>query len=235
MRYHEVLKGKFLSRPNRFIAQVELEQGIVTVHVKNTGRCRELLIPWAEVALVPKIPGSERRTDFDLVAVKKGSRGWFNIDSQAPNKAVWEWILSGRSILGPIKSCRPEVKYNQSRLDFYVETEAGERVFLEVKGVTLEDESNGAALFPDAPTERGVRHLEELVRAKTEGFRAIAVFLVQFEGATFFAPNSASDLAFCQGLIEAVEAGVEAVAVECSVTPGEMQVNGRLIQVKLPI
>lgn len=237
MRYHQVIKGQFLSRPNRFIAHVALEQGTVVVaHVKNTGRCKELLTPSAEVALVPalKIPGSVRRTDFDLVAVKKGSR-WFNIDSQAPNKVVGEWILSGESPLGPVKICRPEVKYHQSRLDFYVETELGQQIYLEVKGVTLEDEVSGGALFPDAPTERGLRHLEELARAKAEGFRAIAVFLLQFTGAAFFAPNHPRDPDFSQGLRLAMESGVEVIAAECAVTAEEMQVNGRLVQVQLTI
>lgn len=215
MRYDSIVPGRFLARPNRFIAHVEIGGEQVVAHVKNTGRCRELLVP--EAALYLQDWGPEhggRKTRYDVIAVEKGSL-LVNMDAQAPNKVFAEWAQSGRFVEG-LTLLRPEVKWGNSRFDFC--WEAGERRgFTEVKGVTLED--NGHARFPDAPTERGVKHLEELILAKQAGYEAAVCFVLQMEGMRRFSPNDATHPAFGDALRRAAQAGVRLLAVECHVTP----------------
>ncbi len=219
MKYKEVVQGRFLERPNRFVARVELEGRVETVHVKNTGRCRELLLPGAKVYL-EKSGKPGRATAYDLVAVEKGSR-IVNIDSQAPNRAVQEWLSSG-GLFPRMTFLRPETTYRNSRFDFYAEA-LGEKIFIEVKGVTLEED--GVVRFPDAPSERAVKHMGELVAAKRDGYRALVLFVVQMEGAEYFTPNRSTHPAFAQALEEAAQAGVEILAYDCRVTPDSMDIN----------
>ena len=213
MRYGTVIPGRFLDRPNRFVAHVETESGIQTVHVKNTGRCRELLLPGATVYLERGTnPG--RKTLYDLIAVEKGSR-LINMDAQAPNKVFAEWAESG-GFLPDVTAVRPEYPYGASRLDFLLETPRGPHL-VEVKGVTLE--SDGLARFPDAPTERGVKHLHELRRAAEAGLGATLFFVAQMEHILSVSPNDATHPAFGAALREAAEAGVQVLAYDCAVTP----------------
>lgn len=221
MNYRNIRKGRFLNRPNRFIAQVEIDGEEHIVHVKNTGRCKELLIPGAEVFL-QKSDNPLRKTQYDLVAVYKG-KTLVNLDSQAPNKAVYEWLCSGGLLENPI-FIKPEAKYGNSRLDFYIENEK-EKMYIEVKGVTLE--ANGIAKFPDAPTERGRKHLGELIKAKQEGYRAAVVFVIQMKGCHSFMPNYKNDPAFAEELKRACENGVEIIAVDCNVTPDSIAIDKR--------
>lgn len=219
MRYNNITEARFINRPNRFIAYVELNGKTEKVHVKNTGRCRELLQPGVIVYLV-KSGSPSRSTVYDLVAVKKGNR-LINIDSQAPNKAVEEWLRL-RGCFPDLKLLRPETVYGKSRFDFYLETET-EKVFMEVKGVTLENE--GIVRFPDAPSERAVKHLEELVLAKNAGYRAIVMFVIQMENVDRFEPAGDIHPEFEEALCRAVRAGVEVFAYDCRVEPDGMTVN----------
>lgn len=210
MRYEKVLAGTFLSRPNRFIALVDLEGRRETVHVKNTGRCRELLVPGARVYLSRQdAPG--RKTKYDLIAVEKGGL-LINMDSQAPNAVAGELLPR----LFPGARLFPERPYGSSRFDYYLET-GSLRGFVEVKGVTLE--RDGLALFPDAPTIRGTRHLQELQRAREEGYAAYILFLIQMRGPRAFTPNDATDPAFGRALRQAAGAGVGVLCRDCLVTP----------------
>ena len=218
MHYQQVEKATFLARPNRFIAHVELAGEPVVCHVKNTGRCRELLVPGAEVWL-EKGSNPGRKTAWDLIAVQKGEH-LINMDAQAPNKVFAEWAAQWEPELTALRS---EVTYGQSRLDFCLEMPHGLH-YVEVKGVTLEE--RGHTRFPDAPTERGVKHLQELMRAVEEGHRASAVFVIQMEGVTDFAPNDDTHPAFGAALREAAKAGVQVVAVNCRVTPGSLEILG---------
>ncbi len=214
--YGHILPAKFLSRPNRFIAETELEGGVETVHVKNTGRCRELLIPGRTVWL-EESGNPARKTKYDLVAVDKDGLP-VNMDAQAPNKVFAEWAEAGHFTDG-LTLLRPETKWGSSRFDFYFE--AGERKgFVEVKGVTLE--ADGRAYFPDAPTERGVKHLRELIEAKQRGYEAAVCFVIQMAGMKSFSPNDATHPEFGRVLREARAAGVEVLAVECDVTPDSL-------------
>lgn len=218
MKYRKVLPGVFHQRPNRFIAHVETSGEICVCHVKNTGRCRELLIPGAKVYL-EESANPARKTKYDLIAVEKGSL-LINMDSQAPNKAAREFLpelLPGLTLL------RPETVWGNSRFDFYAETAAGERWFIEVKGVTLEEQ--GVARFPDAPTERGAKHLRELCRCVDEGFRAAVLFVIQMKGPALFEPNAATDPAFAKALRDAEKHGVEVFAYDCLVTPDSMTID----------
>ncbi len=226
MDYGEVCRARFLARPNRFIATVELGGRELTVHVKNTGRCRELLLPGATVYLA-KGRGPGRKTAYDLVAVEKGGL-LINMDAQAPNQVVAEYLQGGR-VSPPLLGFRREYAYGGSRLDFCLATEAGPYL-LEVKGVTLEAE--GTALFPDAPTARGAKHLKELRQSLQEGYRAGLLFVLQFAGARYFTPNRATDPVFAAALQEAAAAGVEVRAAECAVTPGSMVLGGE-VEVRL--
>ena len=218
MHYRQVEKATFLARPNRFIAHVELAGEPVVCHVKNTGRCRELLVPGAEVWL-EKGSNPGRKTAWDLIAVQKGEH-LINMDAQAPNKVFAEWAAQWEPELTALRS---EVTYGQSRLDFCLETPHGLH-YVEVKGVTLEE--NGHTRFPDAPTERGIKHLQELMRAVAEGHRASVVFVIQMEDVIDFAPNDDTHPAFGAALREAAKAGVQVLAVNCRVTPGSLEILG---------
>jgi len=219
MRYLEVTKGTFLARPNRFIAQVETAEGVQTVHVKNTGRCRELLVPGAAVYL-ERGRGPKRKTAFDLVAVEKGTR-LINMDAQAPNQVFAEWAAAG-GFDPAVTAVRREYVYGESRLDFCLETPAG-RHLVEVKGVTLEED--GLVRFPDAPTERGVKHIRELQRAVGEGLSATLFFVVQMEDVTAMMPNDTTHPAFGQALREAAAAGVQVLAYDCAVAPDRLMIR----------
>ena len=221
MQYNNMVPGIFLSRPNRFIAHVQIDGREEVCHVKNTGRCRELLPPGAEV-WCQESDNPARKTKYDLITVKKGDR-LINMDSQAPNTAAREWLLAGG--LGEISELRPETVHGDSRFDFSFMKD-GKRCFLEVKGVTLEND--GVCAFPDAPTERGTKHLRGLTRAAEEGFGAYVLFVVQMENVRYLHPNDATDPAFGKTLREAAEAGVKILAMDCRVTPGSMALNKSL-------
>lgn len=222
MHYENMEPAVFLSRPNRFVAYVEQAGKQEICHVKNTGRCRELLIPGAEL-YVQRSDNPARKTALDLISVKKGDQ-WVNMDSQAPNKAVAEWLKNGglgtKEIL-----VRPEYKYENSRFDFYLETE-GRKAFMEVKGVTLEE--NGTARFPDAPTERGVKHIRELMRCLDDGYEAYILFVIQMKGVHAFEPNDRTHPAFGETLREAAGKGVRILAYDCLVKPDEMTIDQRI-------
>ncbi len=226
MKYTQITEGRFLSRPNRFIAYVDMGGRTEKVHVKNTGRCRELLVEDAVVYLEKGVsPG--RSTGYDLVAVKKGNR-MINMDSNAPNKAVGEWLLK-KELFPSLTNIRAEKTYKTSRFDFYVETEE-DKIFLEVKGVTLERE--GGAYFPDAPSGRAVKHVEELAEAVKEGYKAYVLFVIQMKGVDFFAPNAETHPAFAEALENARKAGVEILAYDCTVTEESMEI-GNPVPVRL--
>ncbi len=219
VRYENVRSGRFLSRPNRFVARVELDGAVEICHVKNTGRCRELLTPGATVYL-ERSANPARKTKYDLIAVEKGPL-LINMDAQAPNKVFAEWAAAGNFLPG-LTGVRPEFTWGDSRFDFRLEDEKG--VYLvEVKGVTLED--GGEVLFPDAPTERGVKHLRGLIRAVEEGRRAAVFFVVQMKGVTRFRPNDATHPAFGQALREAAARGVGVFAYDCRVTPDSLELD----------
>jgi len=216
MRYENITKGSFIDRPNRFVAHVEINGKVEAVHVKNTGRCRELLISGAEVYLTePGTPG--RKTRYDLVAVRKGTGILFNIDSQAPNKVVKEW-LAGQAF----DKIVPEHTYGNSRIDFYMER-SNQKYLMEVKGCTLE--MDGIGYFPDAPTERGVKHLHELIRAAGEGYKAIAAFVIQMDDVTEVRPNTATHPEFAAAFAEAVAAGVQILMLPCNVEPDRLEIR----------
>lgn len=217
--------GIFRERPNRFIAHVELDGKLETVHVKNTGRCRELLVPGAKV-WCQRSENPARKTKFDLICVEKGPY-LINMDSQAPNKAVQEWLLGGG--LGQIRDLRPETVHGDSRFDFAFR-KGDKQCYLEVKGVTLEN--GGICAFPDAPTERGAKHLRGLQRAVTEGCVCYALFVIQMRPVLYLHPNDATDPAFGKALREAAAGGVHVLAVDCQVTPNSMTV-GQTVEVRL--
>ncbi len=215
MKYENITKATFIKRPNRFIAEVDIDGHKETVHVKNTGRCKELLIPGCEVWLTA--PGSEgRKTKYDLVAVRKSTGVLFNIDSQAPNKVVKEWL----SKQGYDKVI-PEYTYGDSRIDFYMEKE-NEKHLMEVKGCTLE--INGMGYFPDAPTERGVKHLRELAKAAKKGIKASLAFVIQMAGVDEVRPNVDTHPEFGVALKEAKDAGVEILFLKCHVEPDTLEI-----------
>jgi sugar fermentation stimulation protein A len=212
MKYSNIFKGKFISRPNRFIAYIEIDGCTEVCHVKNTGRCKELLIPNVEV-FVEKNENPKRKTKFSLIAVRKGNR-IINMDSQVTNKVIHEWILKG-NLFTELTLIKPETKYGSSRFDFYIETKKG-RAFIEVKGVTLENE--GIVKFPDAPTERGVKHIKELCESIKEGFEAYIIFVIQMKDVVHFEPNVETHKEFAYALKEAKEKGVHILALDCEVT-----------------
>ena len=219
MQYQAVKKGIFLHRPNRFIAQVEIDGQTETVHVKNTGRCRELLIPGATVYL-EESSNPNRKTRFDLIAVEKEDL-LINMDAQAPNQVFREWAESG-AFRPELALLRPETTWGKSRFDFYWEG-GGKKGFVEVKGVTLE--VDGLALFPDAPTERGIKHLEELIACRQEGYEAAVCFVIQMAGMSSFAPNERTHPAFGEALRRARDAGVEVLAYGCRVWPDRLELD----------
>ncbi len=217
MHYSNCTAGTFLSRPNRFVAQVALDGRTETCHVKNTGRCRELLIPGCRVYLT-RSDNPARKTKYDLIAVEKQTVHGpllINMDAQAPNHVFEAWARADRFRPG-LTLLRPETVYGASRFDFYWETDT-DRGFVEVKGVTLEED--GVARFPDAPTLRGVKHLEELIAARQAGYQAALCFIVQFSGAKYVTPNDTTHPQFGQALRRAAAAGVEVFALGCAVTP----------------
>ena len=218
MRYENMVRGNFLARPNRFIAHIEIDGQAEICHVKNTGRCRELLTPGATV-WCQKSSNPTRKTKYDLITVRKGER-LINMDSQAPNQAAKEWLLAGG--LGEISELKPEYTHGDSRFDFSFLLD-GRRCFLEVKGVTLEND--GVCAFPDAPTERGVKHLKGLTRAAQEGYGAFVLFVIQMADVKYLHPNDATDPAFGAALREAAENGVAVLAMDCAVTEEEMNIR----------
>ena len=211
MKYNHTEKARFLDRPNRFIAHVELNDGTETVHVKNTGRCRELLVPGYKVIL-EQGNNPARKTKYDLISVCKEGR-WINMDSQAPNQAAAEW-MEGNILFPEAHTVYRERKYGNSRFDLYVESEK-RKAFIEVKGVTLEDQN--IARFPDAPTERGVKHVHELAECLKDGYEAYLLFVIQMRGIRLFQPNWNTHPAFGEALKEAQAAGVKLLAYDCEI------------------
>lgn len=216
MRYENIVTGIFVDRPNRFIANVMIGGKSEVCHVKNTGRCRELLTPGAEVYL-EVVQNPARKTKYDLISVKKGNL-LINMDSQAPNIAVGEWLRAG-NLFSDALLIKPEKKYGSSRFDFYIETPE-RKIFMEVKGVTLEED--GVVRFPDAPTERGIRHMEELISCIREGYEAYILFVIQMKNVKHFEPNDRTHQAFGDTLRKAHKAGVNVLAYDCVVTTSEM-------------
>ncbi|MBQ7108854.1 MAG: DNA/RNA nuclease SfsA [Clostridia bacterium] len=226
MRYKNISEAKFISRPNRFIATVEKDGEELTVHVKNTGRCRELLTKNAKV-YIQKSENETRKTKYDLVMVKKGDR-IINMDSQAPNTLFREWIERG-NLFSEISLIRPESRYKNSRFDFYMEAD-GKRIFAEVKGVTLEED--GIVRFPDAPTQRGVRHIKELIDAKACGYEAYIAFIIQMNNVHHFEPNYKTHREFGEVLAEAESRGVNILAIDCHVTEDSVEAQN-IVPVRL--
>ena len=225
MKYGHMVAGRFLARPNRFIAHVQINGQTEICHVKNTGRCKELLSIGAEV-WCEQATNPNRKTKYDLITVKKGDR-LINMDSQAPNIAAGEWLAAGG--LGPVESIRPETFHGDSRYDFSF-VKDGKTCFLEVKGVTLEND--GVCAFPDAPTDRGAKHLRGLTQAVKEGFGAYVLFVIQMADVKYLHPNDATDPEFGKALREAAENGVQVMAVDCQVTEDTM-VIGSFVEVRL--
>lgn len=215
MKYKEIVTGIFVNRPNRFVAHVDIDSIIHTVHVKNTGRCKELLIPGVVVYLAVS-DNLARKTQYDLVAVEKADFGLINIDSQAPNAVVKEWLL--RQDFDYVK---PEYTYGNSRIDFYMEKN-NDKYLMEVKGCSLE--IDGIGYFPDAPTERGIKHLRELTAASALGYKSILAFVIQMEGVHVVRPNMEMHPAFGQAMKKAVEAGVEILFLECKVKKDSLEI-----------
>ncbi len=222
MHYERIEEAVFLSRPNRFLAQVRTAGGEEVCHVKNTGRCRELLIPGTRI-WVQRNDNPSRKTALDLIAAEKAGKV-VNMDSQIPNKVAEEWIRSGHLFEEP-RLIRPETRYGDSRFDLYLEN-AESRMFLEVKGVTLEED--GVARFPDAPTLRGVKHIQELIRCREEGYRAGILFVIQMKGVRYLEPNDRTHPEFGEALRRADRAGVEILAVDCRVTPESILADARV-------
>ena len=231
MKYKNIIKGRFIERPNRFIAKVEIDGITETVHVKNTGRCRELLQRGNTVYL-EKSDNPNRKTAYDLVAVEK-QRGdkqplLINMDSQIPNAVAEEWLRKGNVFSGNAV-IRREVKYGNSRFDLYIE-DGGRRAFLEVKGVTLE--KDGVAMFPDAPTERGIKHINELIKCISEGYEAYILFVIQMKEVSLFTPNYETHAEFGKALCEAEKAGVRIMAADCVVTEDSIEIDSA-VEIKL--
>ena len=224
MKYSKIKNGIFIDRPNRFIAHVEIDGRVETVHVKNTGRCGELLIPGAKVILEDFTHNEARKTKYDLIAVYKGDR-LVNMDSQAPNKVVAEWLAGqGYDVI------KPEYKYGSSRIDFYMEKfrmddggqEVSERYLMEVKGCTLE--IDGIGYFPDAPTERGIKHLKELAGAAGQGYHCIMAYVIQMEGINEVRPNITTHPAYGKAVEEALDAGVKVLFLSTAVRENELRI-----------
>ncbi|MBE6063143.1 MAG: DNA/RNA nuclease SfsA [Clostridium butyricum] len=226
MKYENMTVGRFISRPNRFIANVEIDGIVEVCHVKNTGRCKELLIPNA-IVYVQKNDTPNRKTKFSLIGVLKGNRK-INIDSQVTNKVVMEWIQL-ENLFEDVTFIKPECKYKNSRFDFYVETN-NSKIFIEVKGATLEE--NGVVRFPDAPTERGVKHIHELVECINEGYKAYIIFVIQMKDVLYFTPNDFVHKEFGDALREAEKKGVNILAIDSEVTEDSIELR-KYVEVKL--
>ncbi|MBQ2744238.1 MAG: DNA/RNA nuclease SfsA [Lachnospiraceae bacterium] len=229
MRYNNIRKAIFIERPNRFIAYAKLDGEIVKCHVKNTGRCKELLIPEkTEVYLEDHGDMASRKTRYSLVKVVKNGR-IINMDSQAPNQIATDWLCGG-GLYKDISLVKREKTYGKSRFDIYYERGEGGKGFIEVKGVTLEEDN--VARFPDAPTERGVKHIYELIKAKKDGYEVNILFVIQMKGIKYFEPNDKTHAAFGEALREAKKAGVNIIAIDCYVTEEEV-VAGDFVPVLL--
>lgn len=226
MKYKNIRPAQFISRPNRFIANIEIDGRADICHVKNTGRLKELLVPEARV-FVQESFNKNRRTKYDLISVYKGNR-LINIDSQMPNKVLYEWI-SDNNLFGDIVLIKPEYTYEDSRFDFYIETVTG-KILIEVKGVTLEE--NGIAMFPDAPTERGVKHIAGLRRCIKDGYDAYIIFIIQMKDVLYFTPNVKTHKAFADELVIAKNQGVKILALDCIVEKNSIHINS-FVDVKL--
>lgn len=222
MKYENIVRGIFKERPNRFIAKVDIDGKCETVHVKNTGRCKELLVPKAIVYL-EKSDNPLRKTLYDLIAVVKNGM-LINIDSQIPNYVAEEWLKLG-TLFSKNALIRREVTYKKSRFDFYIE-DGNRRIFLEVKGCTLEE--NSVARFPDAPTERGVKHINELIECISEGYEAYILFVIQMKGVAYFEPNDKTHKAFGDALRNAQQKGVKILAFDCIVTPDSIEIDNEI-------
>lgn len=221
MRYAKTREAVFVKRPNRFVAVVEIDGVEETVHVNNTGRCEELLVPGCRVIL-SESDNEKRKTKYDLVAVYKDKIGIVNIDSLAPNVVIKEWLERGNEYFPSIDYLKPECNYDKSRFDFYMETE-DRRIFLEAKGCTLERYFTG--YFPDAPTERGTKHLRELIEAVSDGYDCYLAFVIQMGSVSVVLPNSETDPAFRDALVDAVRAGVKVIFAMCDVTESEINIR----------
>lgn len=222
MTYKNIIKAVFIDRPNRFIARCEINEQVETVHVKNTGRCKELLIPGTTVFL-EKFNAQTRKTNYDLISVIKGNR-IINIDSQAPNKIFLESAKSGK-FLPDILLIKPEYRFLNSRFDFYIETPF-KKIFIEIKGATLEN--NGVVMFPDAPTQRGLKHISELIEVKKKGYEAYIIFVIQMENAKYFMPNYITHKAFADKLKECDDNGVNVAAFDTIVTEKSIVLNNEV-------
>ncbi len=227
MKYNNILQGRFISRPNRFIANIEINNKIEVCHVKNTGRCKELLIPEETTVFVQENDNPKRKTKYSLITVRKGER-LINMDSQVPNKVVYEWIKKGNLFNNP-SVIKTEKTYDKSRFDLYVE-EGDRKAFIEVKGVTLEED--GVVRFPDAPTERGVKHVNELCKCIDNGYEAYIIFVIQMKDVSYFEPNIRTHKEFGEALKEAKKHGVNILAVDCNVTEDSIDINN-YIEVKV--
>ena len=222
MKYKKVVEGIFRDRPNRFIAYVEVNGVTEVCHVKNTGRCKELLVPGVKVYL-EESDNPDRKTKYDLISVYKGEK-LFNIDSSAPNKVFGEWVKNS-DYFKNVTLVKPEKKYGNSRFDFYIEAE-DRKIYAEVKGVTLE--KDGVLMFPDAPTERGVKHINELVECVKDGFDAYAVFVIQTDEAKYFTPNIETHKEFAVALKNALKNGVKVLCLTCNVTKDEISIKDQI-------
>ena len=223
MQYESVSPALFVSRPNRFIANVELDGRLRECHVKNTGRCKELLLPGVKV-YVNKTSNPNRRTKYDLISACKGDM-LVNMDSQAPNKVVQEWIKTNGVRGKPVTGLKPEYRFGDSRMDFYAET-SKDKYLIEVKGVTLEED--GTAMFPDAPTERGVRHINELIKSADMGYLPMIIFVIQMDTVRVFKPNRKTHPEFGEALRKAREKGVRIIAMDCHVTADTLELKDEI-------
>lgn len=219
MKYERMTEGIFQSRPNRFIANVIINGKNEVCHVKNTGRCKELLIPGKTTVYVQESDNPNRKTKYSVIGVLKGDRK-INMDSQVTNTVVHEWISKG-NLFKDVVLIKPEKTYKNSRFDFYVETKT-EKAFIEVKGATLEE--NNIVRFPDAPTERGVKHIHELCECLKEGYKAYIIFVIQMKDVLYFTPNDETHKAFGDALREAEKQGVKVIAVDCNVTEDSIDI-----------
>lgn len=225
MKYRNIIEGKFIDRPNRFIAHVQVGSEIHTVHVKNTGRCRELLLPGVRVIL-QDCCSEKRKTRYDLIGVWKDKLGWVNIDSQAPNAVVKEWLEAENGIFGRLDRIKPEYKFGESRIDFYLEKDE-RKILMEVKGCTLEIDGEG--YFPDAPTERGVKHLNELAEAVAKGYECYIAFVIAMEGVETVHPNVKTHPEFGEALEKATAEGVKVLYLSCRVEPDELKIGNSTV------